>query len=395
LKDYEASGTTFLSCSLSFFHCNISSPRRCKMSTSRTVRPSSIVSPANAVPLTTIYAIPVDTATPSFVTTLSPVSSAAPTTEANALPTSIIAAGGVAAIPTFTYRIGPAASSSATSSPPQASQISIGAKAGIGVGCGLIFVSLIVGLFIFFRRRKQKLIAQNPNDPRSEHVFSPAHTTYEKGNLEARAYSRTETLHNYNMASRVDTSRSGTPGSGMAGKMESRSNSRLGQNSNRNDSRQTDRSGSPLNRRVPSRNSLYQGRITPNSNKYIYELETPTTPSDGYYSPSTIHELGSEKGDIEIEHQRDDNESVNDVTDEPVVMKAQFVELPDTSRTSVKNWNRRTASLKSTTSRPTIREVREHRSIPVPPVPEDPEIQTSWFSSASGPTTPTNSRFAS
>jgi hypothetical protein len=98
---------------------------------------------------------------------------------------------------------------------------------------------------------------------------------------------------------------------------------------------------------------------------------------------------------MEIQHHHGDNESINDETDEPVVMKAQIVELPDTSRTSVRNWNRRTASIGSTTSRPTIREIRDHRSIPVPPVPEDPEIQTSWFSSASGPTTPTNPRFAS
>jgi hypothetical protein len=355
------------------------------MSTSGAGKSSVIASPTNGVPLTTIYAIPIDTAT---------LTAAAPTTEANALPTSIIAAGGVPSTPTFTYSI-PGASSPTGGTSSERSELSVGAKIGIGVGCGLLFISLIVGLFLFFKRRKQKLLAQRSKGPDRELGFSPAptHTTFEKGKLDGRVDSRADTLHNYSIASRLDSSRSGTPGSGMVSKMESRSNSRLDQISRRNESRQTNRSGSPLHRRIPSRNSLYQGRITPNSNKYIAELATPTTPSDGYHNASPIHELGSEKGDIEIQHHRGDIESINDETDDPVVY--EIVELPDTSRRSVKNWNRRTASMGSNTSRPTIRDVKDHRSIPVPPVPEDHEVFTSWLASASGSTTPTNSRFAS
>ncbi|EPE25019.1 hypothetical protein GLAREA_11600 [Glarea lozoyensis ATCC 20868] len=346
----------------------------------------------STVPLITIYAVPVDSSTPVAATTSS---TPRPTAQTFSVPTTLLTASNDGSTPTFTYRI-PGTTSAAGDSPSsQGGQISVGAKVGIGVGCGLLFVSLVLGLFLFYRRRKQKILAQNPNDPRLHRDFSPAptHTTYEKGGLDSRADFRAEALHNYSIASRLDSSRSGTPASGMTSKMESRSNSRLDHNGNRNESRQTNRSGSPLHRRMPSNNSLYQGRITPSSNKYIAELATPITPSDGYYSPSTIHELDSEKGDIEIQNQPRDDESITDETEEPIVY--EIVELPDTSRRSVKDWNRRTASMGSTASRPTIRDVKDHRSIPVPPVPEDQEVQTSWLATASNPTTPIKAKFAS
>lgn len=134
--------------------------------------------------------------------------------------------------------------------------------------------------------------------------FSPAptHTTFNvKGRMDDAAISKEETLRNYSLASRLDVNRSGTPGSGFVSKLDSRSNSRLDQISRLSESRQTNRSGSPVHRRTGSHNSLYQGRITPNSNNYIAEIATPISHSDAYYSPSPIHELDSEKGTIEIQ----------------------------------------------------------------------------------------------
>ncbi|KAG9231757.1 hypothetical protein BJ875DRAFT_516201 [Amylocarpus encephaloides] len=359
---------------------------------------------ATSLALTTIYAVP--------VSNTGGAGAASPTTEPNALPTAIIAATGLPAAPTntFSYNVPGSSSSAAAKSNPSSDkgELSTGVKIGIGVGASLVAVSLIVGLFLLFRRRKQTILASQAKEPEYELGFSPAptHTTFaDKRRLESpRVDSRAETLHDRSIASQLDSSRSG---SGLGSHMDTRSNSRLDQLDNRTDSRNGSRNGSRnetrnghpnesrnnrqehrLESRVGSRNSLYQGRLSPRPGGHVAELQTPISPSsaDPWHHTYPIHELSSAKEAGELAGGEID--SLSDMDQDPVVY--EIVELPDTSRRSVKNWTRHPSTSSSQELRPALKDVGDRSRIPIPAVPEDDEVNTSWFTSE--PTTPTKAR---
>ncbi|CAG8976295.1 hypothetical protein HYALB_00005701 [Hymenoscyphus albidus] len=308
--------------------------------------------------LATIYAIPV-------VPTLA-------TTEVNAIPTAIVAATGVPSAPRNTVTYGsPASSTSTTKAAPassSASTLPIGAKIAIGISIPLFFLALIFGLFLMFRRRKQKILGPS-KEPEYDLTFSPAptHTTFmdkDKERLAGHVDSRAETLNNSRMASRLD----------------SRSNSRMG--SHHTESRSGSRQESHLESRIGSPHSFYNPNMSPppsQQSHYIAELPSLglKSPTENRYQTYPIHELGPGK-----ENGAADDESLADSMNGPIVY--EIVELPDTSRRSIKNWHRNPSNA-STRSRPTIRDVGERRTtVPVPPVPEDDAGEWSWLQ----PTTP-------
>lgn len=308
---------------------------------------------SSGAPLATIYAIPVPTST----------------TEENALPTAIIAATGMPSAPRNTYTV-PASSTNtaaaAPSSSASASTLPIGAKVAIGVAIPLAVLALIVWLFLLFRRRKQKILEQS-REPEYDLTFSPAptHTTFmDKERQGSRVDSRAETLNNSRMASRLD----------------SRSNSRLG--SHHTESRSGSRQESYKENRIGSPQSFYKPSMSPSptqqSHHYVAELASPDlkSPTENRYPTYPIHEIGPGKG-----YRGTDEESIAESDHDPIVY--EIVELPDTSRRSIKNWHR-SPSTASNESRPTIRDMGDRRKIPIPPVPEDDEGERSWLQ----PTTP-------
>ncbi|KAF4626469.1 hypothetical protein G7Y89_g11689 [Cudoniella acicularis] len=318
------------------------------------------------VPLTTIFATPEGSSTPA--------------TEANQIPTNIIVATGT---PTnYIYSTASSASSSTSvASPSSGPGVSTVAKVTIGLSIPLVCLALLFGILFLFRRRKQKILKRGAQRPQYELGFSPAptHTTFGDQKLGG---------------GRVDSRSDIRNGSRRDSRMDYRRDSRT--EKSRNESRTDSRSTSRLESRFNSRNSTYKSSISPSV--HISELASP---DDIAPAEHTIYEIGPGK---EVEPE---------VDSEPEIEVASIVELPDTSRRSVKNWGRNRGSSRATEASRESMPTRPMPTRPPPPrdsktrvardrIPERPvydgegydeEVNISWLAPTE-PATPTSARFA-
>ncbi|KAH8671912.1 hypothetical protein BGZ60DRAFT_430353 [Tricladium varicosporioides] len=290
-------------------------------------------------------------------------------TDSISVPSNIVAASGTYVNPGYTYvytGIAPGDSSTAVPAATNTPGVSVAVKVAIGVSIPVVALALLFGIIFFFRRRKQKIIQRESQRPQYELGFSPAPSQLTFGDKKLA-------------------------GSTLDGRSNTRNSSRM--EKSRSESRTTNRSAGRLESRFSSHNSLAKYR---SPSMHIAELGSPT---DIAPAERTIYEIGPGK---EVEPEVDSDTEIE---------FASVVELPDTSRRSVKNWGRpRRLSVGSTTSKaskasrdsmPTT-PGRVHRSTLVrDTIPERPaydgegydeEVNISWLAPPEV-TTPRSSRF--